>query len=239
MKRLLIAAAAAALLITGCSPLTEVIARDRAVAVCGHPDGVVLIVGAHRDAPAPASLDPRVACLVGAAVKDGKPVILIDASGQPSVLTPRLMSVDGGTLAQQDSPRVAQDVQRVNEAVAGLRPQSPGVDDLAALAVAADAAQSAGLPRADLVVLDSGLNDRGALDFTVPGMVAAALLALTVSFDDYVTTSMVAGVDSETLPMVIYAMARRGASPVINAISALITVVFGILIVVSQWVREK
>jgi spermidine/putrescine transport system permease protein len=71
-----------------------------------------------------------------------------------------------------------------------------------------------------------------------PGIVAAALLALTTSFDDYVITSMVAGVDSQTLPMVIYAMARRGASPVINAISALITVFFGILIVVSERVRE-
>jgi len=72
----------------------------------------------------------------------------------------------------------------------------------------------------------------------VPGIVAAALLALTVSFDDYVITSMVAGVDSQTLPMVIYAMARRGASPVINAISALITVFFGILILLSERVRE-
>jgi spermidine/putrescine transport system permease protein len=72
----------------------------------------------------------------------------------------------------------------------------------------------------------------------IPGIVAAALLALTVSFDDYVTTSMVAGVDSQTLPMVIYAMARRGASPVINAISALITVFFGIVIVISERVRE-
>jgi spermidine/putrescine transport system permease protein len=71
-----------------------------------------------------------------------------------------------------------------------------------------------------------------------PGIVAAALLALTVSFDDYVITSMVAGVDSQTLPMAIYAMARRGASPVINAISALITAFFGILIVVSERVRE-
>ena len=71
-----------------------------------------------------------------------------------------------------------------------------------------------------------------------PGILAAALLALTVSFDDYVITSMVAGVDSQTLPMVIYAMARRGASPVINAISALITVFFGILIVISERVRE-
>jgi ABC-type spermidine/putrescine transport system permease subunit II len=39
--------------------------------------------------------------------------------------------------------------------------------------------------------------------------------------------------------MVIYAMARRGASPVINAISALVTVVFGVLIVISQWAQEK
>jgi spermidine/putrescine transport system permease protein len=71
----------------------------------------------------------------------------------------------------------------------------------------------------------------------VPGIVAAALLALTVSFDDYVITSMVAGVDSQTLPMVIYAMARRGASPVLNAISALITVFFGVLILISERVR--
>ena len=32
----------------------------------------------------------------------------------------------------------------------------------------------------------------------LPGIIAAALLALTVSFDDFVITSMVAGVDSET-----------------------------------------
>jgi spermidine/putrescine transport system permease protein len=79
---------------------------------------------------------------------------------------------------------------------------------------------------------------RVTLPALAPGIVAAALLALTVSFDDYVITSMVAGVDSETLPMVIYSMARRGASPVINAISALITVIFGGLILISERVRE-
>jgi len=79
---------------------------------------------------------------------------------------------------------------------------------------------------------------RVTLPALAPGIIAAALLALTVSFDDYVITSMVAGVDSETLPMVIYSMARRGASPVINAISALITVIFGGLILISERVRE-
>ena len=68
--------------------------------------------------------------------------------------------------------------------------------------------------------------------------IAAGLLALIVSFDDYVITSFVAGVDSETLPMVIYAMARRGVSPAINAISSIIVVLFGILIMISEKLRE-
>lgn len=91
--------------------------------------------------------------------------------------------------------------------------------------------------------LDLGANEWQAfrhvtLPAILPGVVAAALLAFTVSFDDYVITSMVAGVDSETLPMVIYAIARRGVNPVVNAISALIFVGFGALILVSERLRE-
>ena len=98
-------------------------------------------------------------------------------------------------------------------------------------------------PSLEEAAMDLGATEWGAfrhvtLPVLAPGIVAAALLALTVSFDDYVITSMVAGVDSETLPMVIYAMARRGASPVINAISALVTVFFGLLVLVSERVRE-
>lgn len=76
------------------------------------------------------------------------------------------------------------------------------------------------------------------LPVLAPGIASAALLAFTVSFDDYVITSMVAGVDSETLPMVIYAIARRGANPAINAISALIVVGLGALILVSERLRK-
>ncbi len=75
---------------------------------------------------------------------------------------------------------------------------------------------------------------RVTLPVIAPAIAAAGLLALVVSFDDYVITSLVAGVDSETLPMVIYAMARRGVSPVVNAVSALIVVGFGVLILLSQ-----
>ena len=77
------------------------------------------------------------------------------------------------------------------------------------------------------------------LPVVLPGVAAAALLAMTVSFDDYVITSLVAGVDSETLPMWLYATARRGANPAINAISTLIVVVFGVLVLVSERMRES
>jgi spermidine/putrescine transport system permease protein len=73
----------------------------------------------------------------------------------------------------------------------------------------------------------------------MPGVAAAAMLVFTISFDDYVITSLVAGVDSETLPMVIYAMARRGANPVVNAISTMIVAGLGVLIIVSERLREK
>jgi spermidine/putrescine transport system permease protein len=73
----------------------------------------------------------------------------------------------------------------------------------------------------------------------LPAVAAAAMLALAVSFDEYVITSMVAGVDSQTLPMWIYATARRGANPAINAISTLMVVFFGALVLVSERLRRS
>jgi spermidine/putrescine transport system permease protein len=39
--------------------------------------------------------------------------------------------------------------------------------------------------------------------------------------------------------MVIYAIARRGANPTINAVSTLIVVGFGALIIISERVRQR
>lgn len=73
----------------------------------------------------------------------------------------------------------------------------------------------------------------------LPAVLSAALLSFTISFDDYVITSLVAGVDTETLPMVLYAMARRGGSPVVNAISTLVVVLLGAGILLSEALRKK
>ncbi len=64
----------------------------------------------------------------------------------------------------------------------------------------------------------------------LPGVVAGGLLAFTLSFDDYVITSVVAGSGSSTLPVVIYGMVRRTVEPSINAISTIVLVVTTILI---------
>jgi spermidine/putrescine transport system permease protein len=92
--------------------------------------------------------------------------------------------------------------------------------------------------------LDLGANEwaafrRVTLPLLAPGIAAAALLCFAVSFDDYVITSLVAGVNSETLAMIIYAMARKGVSPEINALSVIVTVSFGVLILFAGRLERR
>ena len=80
------------------------------------------------------------ACQITTAIRAGEPVQIITLPpGRPRLITPQLKSVTGGTLAEQNSPRVRQDVQRILTAIVDARPDSPGIDDLEALSVAADA----------------------------------------------------------------------------------------------------
>jgi spermidine/putrescine transport system permease protein len=67
-----------------------------------------------------------------------------------------------------------------------------------------------------------------------PGILSGALLAFTMSFDDFVITSLVAGPGSTTLPIVVYSMVRKNIEPSINAISTIVLVATTILIYVSD-----
>jgi len=71
---------------------------------------------------------------------------------------------------------------------------------------------------------------RVTLPLILPGVMAGALLAFTLSLDDFVITFFVAGVGSSTLPLKIYSMIKFGPSPVINALSTVVLVVTMILI---------
>lgn len=69
---------------------------------------------------------------------------------------------------------------------------------------------------------------RVTLPLIAPGVVAAALLAFTVSLDDYVVTSLVAGPGATTLPLKIYSMLKVEVTPEVNAAC---TVLLGLTVV--------
>ncbi|HET7480178.1 MAG TPA: ABC transporter permease [Rubrobacteraceae bacterium] len=71
---------------------------------------------------------------------------------------------------------------------------------------------------------------RVTLPLILPGVMAGALLAFTLSFDDFVITFFVSGVGSSTLPLKIYSMLKFGVTPVINALSTI--VVFTTLVII-------
>jgi spermidine/putrescine transport system permease protein len=72
------------------------------------------------------------------------------------------------------------------------------------------------------------------LPIVMPGVIGGALIAFTLSFDEFVLTFFVAGGGVQTLPIVIYDRIRYLLSPEINAI-ATVVMVFSIgLLLIGQ-----
>ena len=57
------------------------------------------------------------------------------------------------------------------------------------------------------------------LPLLMPGIIGGALLAFTLSLDDYLITVFTKGVQEQTMPLYIYSLVRRGVTPEINALS--------------------
>lgn len=72
------------------------------------------------------------------------------------------------------------------------------------------------------------------LPLIMPGVLSAALLVFTISLDDYVITSFVAGPGATTLPLKIYSMVKTGVTPEINAISSVLLVATIVFVFVSE-----
>jgi spermidine/putrescine transport system permease protein len=74
----------------------------------------------------------------------------------------------------------------------------------------------------------------------LPGIFTGALLAFTISIDDFVVSCFTAGTDTETLSMVIYSMSRRGINPKINAVSTLMfLLVMALLFVINRMEKKS
>lgn len=60
------------------------------------------------------------------------------------------------------------------------------------------------------------------LPLILPGVLAGALLAFTLSLDDFVVSFFTSGPGSTTLPILIYASVKRGVTPEINALATVL-----------------
>jgi spermidine/putrescine transport system permease protein len=107
--------------------------------------------------------------------------------------------------------------------------------------------------RARLATMDDNLEeaaaDLGANEWTtfrritlpllMPGIVAGALLAFTLSLDDFVITFFVSGPGSTTLPVRVYSMIKFGVTPEVNAISTLMLLGSTILVIISLVIQRR
>lgn len=77
------------------------------------------------------------------------------------------------------------------------------------------------------------------LPIIMPGIIAGALMAFTLSIDDFVISFFVAGPNSTTLPLYIYAMVKRGITPEINALSTLMMLFTIVLVVIAHFLQSS
>lgn len=69
----------------------------------------------------------------------------------------------------------------------------------------------------------------------MPGIIAGALMAFTMSLDDFIISYFVSGPKSQTLPIAIFSMTRKKVSPEVNALSTIIFVVVLSVLLISNY----
>jgi len=96
----------------------------------------------------------------------------------------------------------------------------------------------------DEAAMDLGANEmmtfwRVTLPTILPGVLSGAMLALTLSLDDYVITYFTAGPGSTTLPLRVFSMVRFMVTPEVNALSTLWVLTVFVVLLIGQIVQRR
>jgi len=138
------------------------------------------------------------------------------------------------------------------ELTTGVRPQ-PGfgtiiighvVFTLSYVAVVVRARLADMNPRLEEAAADLGADGwtrfwRITFPLILPGIVAGALLAFTLSLDDFVVTFFLSGVGTTTLPVFVYGLLKVSVTPDINAVSTLMLLASTLMIGVSLLLQNR
>ncbi len=92
--------------------------------------------------------------------------------------------------------------------------------------------------------MDLGANEwttfrRITLPMIAPGVLAGAMLAFTLSLDDFIITFFTSGPGSTTLPIYVYGLLRRVITPEVNALSAIWILIVLVLVLLSQRIQRQ
>ena len=105
-------------------------------------------------------------------------------------------------------------------------------------------ARVAGLdPRLEQAAMDLYANEsttfwRITFPLVLPGIVAGALLAFSLSFDDFIITNFNSG-NTVTFPMFVWGAAQRGVPPQVNVVGSAMFFIALLLVAVGQVVRSR
>ena len=111
--------------------------------------------------------------------------------------------------------------------------------------MAAVQARLAGLdPSLQEAALDLGATPAGAffhviVPYLMPAIIAGAMLAFTMSLDEFIVTYFTCNAESQTLPVVIYNKIKKGLNPTLNAVSTLIVVATVVLSLAGEAIRRR
>jgi ABC-type spermidine/putrescine transport system permease subunit II len=96
----------------------------------------------------------------------------------------------------------------------------------------------------DEAAMDLGADEmttfrRVTLPTIMPGILSGAMLALTLSLDDYVITYFTAGPGSTTLPLRVFSMVRFMVTPEVNALSTLWVLIVFVILLIGQIAQNR
>ena len=77
------------------------------------------------------------------------------------------------------------------------------------------------------------------LPMIMPGILSGAILAFTMSLDDFVISYFTNGNDFQTLPLLIYSMTKKEVKPDIYALSTLMIIAITVLLILSNFSGNK
>ena len=92
--------------------------------------------------------------------------------------------------------------------------------------------------------MDLGANEwttfrRVTFPLIAPGVLAGAMLAFTLSLDDFIITFFTTGPGATTLPIYVYGLLRRIVTPEVNALSTIWILVVLVAVAISQWFQSR